>query len=137
MFCKICNGDCFGTHTPVEYCFHEMQRVGLFKPVTQCRKCLFQLPYGMTWIPISIKELLTNERTTMKYGKTHTERELMNSNEEIAEQKINKLLKQGAKAERKRIIKLIENQHNFDQIFLDAVDKVIALIKGELSERKG
>jgi hypothetical protein len=31
--------------------------------------------------------------------------------------------------ERERIIKLLENQHNFDQIFLDAVDKVIALIK--------
>lgn len=37
----------------------------------------------------------------------------------------------GVIAERERIIKLLENQHNFDQIFLDAVDQVIALIKGE------
>ena len=37
----------------------------------------------------------------------------------------------GVIAERERIIKLLENQHNFDQIFLDAVDEVIALIKGE------
>jgi hypothetical protein len=37
-------------------------------------------------------------------------------------------------AERERIIKLLENQHNFDQIFLDAVDKVIALIKGESND---
>jgi hypothetical protein len=35
------------------------------------------------------------------------------------------------KRERERIIKLLENHHNFDQIFLDAVDQVIALIKGE------
>ena len=38
---------------------------------------------------------------------------------------------EGAMMERERIIKLLENQHNFDQIFLDAVDKVIVLIKGE------
>jgi hypothetical protein len=37
----------------------------------------------------------------------------------------------GVIAERERIIKLLENQHNFDQIFLDAVDEVIALIKRE------
>ena len=37
----------------------------------------------------------------------------------------------GQLAERERIIKMLENQHNFDQIFLDAVDQVIALIKGE------
>jgi len=36
--------------------------------------------------------------------------------------------------ERARIIKMLENQHNFDQIFLDAVDQVIALIKGEKNE---
>jgi len=39
--------------------------------------------------------------------------------------------KQGEERERERIIELLENQHNFDQIFLDAVDQVIALIKGE------
>jgi hypothetical protein len=39
--------------------------------------------------------------------------------------------KQGAEEERERIIALLENQHNFDQIFLDAVDEIIALIKGE------
>jgi len=38
------------------------------------------------------------------------------------------------KRERARIIKMLENQHNFDQIFLDAVDQVIALIKGEKNE---
>jgi hypothetical protein len=43
---------------------------------------------------------------------------------------------QGELAERERIIKLLENQHNFDQIFLDAVDQVIALIEGESSERE-
>ena len=36
-----------------------------------------------------------------------------------------------AELEQERIIKLLENQHNFDQIFLDAVDEIIALIKGE------
>ena len=39
--------------------------------------------------------------------------------------------KQGEEREQQRIIELLENQHNFDQIFLDAVDQVIALIKGE------
>jgi len=37
----------------------------------------------------------------------------------------------GHAEERERIIKMLENQHNFDQIFLDAVDQVIALIKGK------
>jgi len=39
--------------------------------------------------------------------------------------------KQGEEREQQRIIELLENHHNFDQIFLDAVDQVIALIKGE------
>jgi len=34
-------------------------------------------------------------------------------------------------AERERIIKLLENQHNYDQIFVDAVAQILALIKGE------
>jgi len=38
---------------------------------------------------------------------------------------------EGAFAERERIVKLLENQHNFDQIFLDAVSHVITLINGE------
>jgi hypothetical protein len=41
---------------------------------------------------------------------------------------------QGVSDERERIIKLLENQHNFDQIFLDAVTQVIAIIKGENKE---
>jgi len=39
--------------------------------------------------------------------------------------------RQGEQRERERIIRLLENQHNFDQIFLDAVDQVISLIKKE------
>jgi len=37
---------------------------------------------------------------------------------------------EGTVVERERIIALLENQHNFDQIFLDTVDKVIDLITG-------
>ena len=41
---------------------------------------------------------------------------------------------EGEIMERERIIALLENQHNFDQIFLDAVDNVIALITGKPDE---
>jgi hypothetical protein len=72
----------------------------------------------------------------MKYGKTHAERELMKSNEEVAEQKINKLLKQGIKTERKRIIKLLkkwgeDNERCYCCNNDVAAYDLIALIKGE------
>ena len=38
---------------------------------------------------------------------------------------------EGVELERERIINLLENQHNYDQIFVDAVSQILALIKGE------
>lgn len=47
----------------------------------------------------------------MKYGKRHAESELIKSNFEMAELNEKKLMKKGAKAERKRIIKLLKEQN--------------------------
>lgn len=60
-FCKICYGTCFGTHIPADICFHEMKRIRWFRSETQCKKCLFQLPKGMTWVPVLTQELIERD----------------------------------------------------------------------------
>ena len=61
----------------------------------------------------------------MKYGKRHAESELIKANAEIVELNEKKLMKKGAKAERERITKLLEEQDVCDFC------EIIALIKGE------
>lgn len=66
----------------------------------------------------------------MKYGKRNTESELIKSNFEMAELNEKKLIKKGAKAERKRIIKLLEAECDCNDLYTCTPHYLIALIKG-------
>jgi len=70
-----------------------------------------------------------NGISVAKWRELYTKYNPMNANKPASTANI--AFDTGVIAERERIIKLLENQHNFDQIFLDAVDEVIALIKRE------